>query len=195
MVLSISLFRQKNSLSVSRKEHGESLPLTHESRLSSFPRRIRRRITKSQRSVRRLCRRSRRLSRFNRRLGVAQPLLVESTGLSRSRNDGFGVCVGGSRLDRHLRVSLALLHLSESDFASLLGEESRRLSRCLDGSPRRLSSTVAILYLSLHALPRRIKRDNGSANINLRLRWFGSRWCGSRDIKLRLRWFGSRWWG
>ncbi|CAN6924818.1 unnamed protein product, partial [Brassica oleracea] len=154
-----SIFRQKNSLSVSRKEHGESLPLTHESRLSSFPRRIRRRITKSQRSVRRLCRRSHRLSRFNRRLGVAQSLLVESTGLSRSHNDGFGVCVGGSRLDRHLRVSLALLHLSESDSASLLGEESRRLSRCLDGSPRRLSSTVAILYLSLHALPRRIKRS------------------------------------
>lgn len=156
---SLSLSFDKTSVSLFREKNTATLSLSHtKSRLSSFPRRIRRRITKSQRSVRRLCRRSRRLSRFNRRLGVAQPLLVESTGLSRSRNDGFGVCVGGSRLDRHLRVSLALLHLSVSDSASLLGEESRRLSRCLDGSPRRLSSTVAILYLSLHALPRRIKR-------------------------------------
>ncbi|WZZ85718.1 hypothetical protein YC2023_114297 [Brassica napus] len=155
---SLSLSFDKTSVSLFREKNTATLSLSHtKSRLSSFPRRIRRRITKSQRSVRRLCRRSHRFSRFDRRLGVSQSLLVESAGLSRSRNDRFGVCVRGSRVDRHLRVSLALLHLSESDSASLLGEESRRLSRCLDGSPRRLSSTVEILYLSLpNGSPRRL---------------------------------------
>ncbi|KAF3532131.1 hypothetical protein DY000_02038834 [Brassica cretica] len=70
-------------------------------------------------------------------------------------DEAIGVCVGGNLVsgggvvdcvlfDRRRRVSLALLHYSASLSSSLLGEESRRLFRWLDGAPRRWKTSISL---------------------------------------------------
>ncbi|WZZ26297.1 LOW QUALITY PROTEIN: hypothetical protein YC2023_009698 [Brassica napus] len=81
--------------------------------------------------------------------------------ISHRPDEAIGVCVGGNLVsgggvvdcvlfDRRRRVSLALLHHSASLSSSLLGEESRRLFRWLDGAPRRWKTSISLSTAELN---------------------------------------------